>query len=643
MINPFIQSKELNTLADRLIMTSPDFKTYQENFQNHCSALGLEPPTSKQLRRNYENNLERYERQEEQIVYAASHLVSQNDHLTITNEKKAEIGLNDIGENIAKGPHLTVLDGGPGAGKSFSLGKAMQAMEAPVICLGATSSAAAGLHKDMADINSDLVFGKLTVDQFLNPKTAEEKATRAQIDTLFHKNPAPVIMVDEAGLLGHKEMTGILNYAGAMGVKLILAGDSQQIPPEKGQPFKMLTESLKDTPAYVNAPYVFRQGDFIDKAITSGVYHGFSSDEMKITQQDAIEFMVAAYDVGDPKNKEGTFTFKQHMKNFMKENGYADENSPIDKTQAVTLYIEQLASKSEMFFGGSKEAMLEALQKGAKNELDENGNNQYDKYVCAALMCQSMGMQAYELRGRTSTENNVIDSVTKDFAENYPRNLGEKQFADGKLAITATKEEAKALNDSIRHAMGKPDTLTVGEPIILSSGKCVIATEKDVKNPPEGFEFAYALDVTTTQGMSQKGKVTMIVNKETQNNWQGGEILVGATRHKGDFELKLADGVDKNAFYENSTHQFAAARVLSNPFNKKVYVKAGGKEEIAEQKEKISAENKKEVVQQKDKADKQSIHSTLTKTQEQIQEKGQKAEQKNAMTVQQIKRQNIHD
>lgn len=647
--------KEMNTLADKLVMSSSSFDVYQEHMQEYAGVLGLMSPTPRQLRQHYENNSEKYARNEKHIIEAASRLVHFNDQIEISPQQKAELGLNDIGENIAKGPHLTILDGGPGAGKSFSLGKAMDAMAAPVICLGATKSAAAGLFKDMDDIrqehvkkgeNSVSIVGGLTVDQFLNPNTPAEKALKAKIDHLLQGNPKPVFMVDEAGLLGHKEMDKILNYAAVQESKIILAGDSQQIPPEKGQPFKILTESLKDTPAYVNAPYVFRQGDFIDKAITSGIYHGFASDGMTIAETEAVEFMTAAYDVGDPKfadrkivkdnGQEKDFTFKNYMQ---------EKYPSADKAQAVRLYVSELNSQKEAFFAGSKEAMLEALQKGPSNEVDDKGHSQYDKYVCAALMCQSMGVQAYELRGKMKIEENIEQSIAQDFAENYMKSLIDGQtkrqnkenkkaqaenkpaktvgleYADGKLAITATKEEAKKLNDAIRKAMGKEGQLTQGEPIILADGSRVLASAEQARNPPEGFNFAYALDVTTTQGMSQNGKVTMVVVKATENNLQGGEILVGATRHKGDFEIKMSSDANKESFYENSTHQFAAARIMKPAFRKSIFLSAGGQRGYVEEKETHSSESRKQVVEQKQQVNLKTVQSKKINLQSILEEK----------------------
>lgn len=601
--------KETNKILNELAMGCHSFEDYKEQTQQYCDAVGLTAPSSKMLRGHFDRFSEKYDRHEKHICDVAKRMVAFNDNVTVTPEQKSRLEINDIGENIAKGPHLTILDGGPGAGKSFSLGKAMDAMGAPVVCLGATESAAAGLFGDMkANTQTSVpVLGGLTVDQFLNPRTDKEKAIKKQIDEMFRSDPKPVFMVDEAGLLGHKEMDAVLNHANMRGAKIILAGDSQQIPPEKGQPFKMLAESLKDTPAYVNAPYVFRQGDFIDKAITSGVYHGNNSDKAEILTDQAVEFMTAAYDVGDPKfsdrtyNKDGKekpFTFKKYLQ---------EKYGNMDKKDAVSAYVSELSGKAEEFFGGDKSKILSALKDGPSARKDEQGALQYDKYVCAALMCQTMGIQAYDLRGKIQTTENVVDSVARDFAENYAKSLEtgrlkrqEKEnkaaqedkrpaetvglkYADGQLAITATKEEAAKLNDAIRSAMGKTGGLTAGEPIILADGSRVLASAEQAENPPKDFAYAYALDVTTTQGMSQNGPVIMVVSKETQNNLQGGEILVGATRHKGDFQIRIAADADKDKFFTDSEKQFAAARIRNNQFVPELYAAAkGNQSNIAE-------------------------------------------------------------
>lgn len=616
-----IAKENTDFILDRLVLNVSSFEEYQALSDEYLSAAGLpaygtSPHTQglaetmspeDALRQRYEAGLKAYREKEEMIISSAKKLVGQQIGPTVSDETFKKFKTNDIGKKIAQAPGLTILDGGPGAGKSFSLAQSMDAMEVPVVCLGATSSAAAGLYEDMAKASKKSadkhkepvgVFGGLTVEEFMNPQTEEQKKKKAEIEALFEKTPKPCFMVDEAGLLGHDEMAQILEYTASKGLKVILAGDSQQIPPDRGQPFKVLVESLKDTPAYVNAPYVFRQGDFVEKAITSGVYHGNCSDEMKISTEMATEFMVAAFDAG---KKWGSFSEKDNVtpfKDYMESQYSISDEDPVpegkmSKKDAVKDYVEKLGTKAEEFFHGDVSAMRAALEKGPVD-----GN--YDQYVCAALMCQTMGMKAYEMRGKIQTKDDVNEAVAKEFAANYQQSLVDglakrteeavkdgkdpskltDEYADGMLAITATPEEAKALNATIRAAVieangGKvPDK----EPVIVDGERKLLSAEDMKKEIAAGksVDYAYALDVTTTQGMSQTGKVILVVDPKTQQNMQGGEILVGASRHKGGFEIFAATGTDMKAFYENSTHQYAAARVAGDVFRSDLFEAAGG-------------------------------------------------------------------
>lgn len=625
------EDKEYNKIMNQLALSCHSFEEFKEKLQEYREVAALPPKADTDLKKFYNRFSKEYNDLEHGICDAAKKLVKTNDGVTVSPEQKSRLGINDIGENIAKGPHLTILDGGPGAGKSFSLGKSMAATKAPVVCLGATESAAAGLFGDMQKVSEEIgkrkstgknidVLGGLTVDQFLKPRSPEEKAKRKEIDDLLrsHPDPKPVFMVDEAGLLDHKAIKSMLDYANKMGLKMILAGDSQQIPPEKGQPFNMLVESLKDTPAYVNAPYVFRQGNFIDKAITSGIYHGNDSTKMAISEEMAAEFMTAAYDVGDPKFSDRTHNKNGEEKKFSFKDYMKEKYGNVDKAEAVGMYVKELSGKAEEFFGNDMEKMLTALKEGPSAKIDENGNSQYDKYVCAALMCQAMGVRSYDLRGKMNASDNVIDSVARDFADDYTLSLligqekrekaeakkaqeegrmpepVDQKYEDGKLAITATKEEADELNAAIRKAMGKPEKLTEGEPIILADGSRVLASKEQAANPPEGFGYAYALDVTTTQGMSQVGKVTMVVTKETQNKWESGEILVGASRHKGDFEILTTPDVDKEKLFASSSQQQAPLRTKGKAFVEDVYLSAGGNHDLLAEKRKDAKEDRKE-------------------------------------------------
>ncbi|MBR1778835.1 MAG: AAA family ATPase [Alphaproteobacteria bacterium] len=604
----------------------------------------LQMPSEEALKKAYN-----YSRQEDKIISSAINLVqdqkrSLNDNPTPVHK---DWEINEIGQQIAEGPGLTVLDGGPGAGKSFSLGKAVDVMQVPVICLGSTKSAAAGLYKDMNDAQSDKdkeakkneekikqgkkpkeiapkidILGGLTVDQLLQKKPLKDKDLQARKEKVLEqlkKTPKPCIMVDEAGLLGHKEMRRLLNFVEKNGAKVILAGDCQQIPEGKGQPFKTLVESLKGTKAYVNAPYVFRQSCFSEKAITSGIYNGLSSNNPKeINKDKAVEFLEAAYAItGGPAKppKNGEMTFQDYLKDPKIQEMPGD--TPVQK---YVTYLEK--NKDSLLKEGTGtilhnyeahaeyESALKALEEAKKAQ--EKAKNEgktdlpplpkepkepdvpkpsYDSYMCAALAAQQMGVQAYETRGQTQEPSkDIYKDVAKDFAENYSKSLEnglearkrtalekgkdyttlKQEYPDGKLAITATEKEADELNAAIRKEMIDQGKLPAKEPVIINGDRKLLSqTEIEAaQKAGKKVKYAYALDVKTTQGMSQTGKVTFVVRGDTMDKMHGGEILVGATRHKGEFEIKMDQDAHKNkqSFYKASVQQFASARVIKDAF-----------------------------------------------------------------------------
>lgn len=632
--------------------------------------LPLQMPQEEALKKAYD-----YSRQEDKIISSSISLV-QDQKRSLNNDPAPvhkDWEVNEIGQQIAEGPGLTVLDGGPGAGKSFSLGKAADVMQVPVICLGSTNSAAAGLYKDMNDAQSDKdkeakkniarmekgeqpkeiapkvdILGGLTVDQMLQKtklKDADLQARKEQVLEALKGTPKPCIMVDEAGLLGHKEMRRLLDFVEKSGAKVILAGDCQQIPEGKGQPFKTLVESLKGTKAYVNAPYVFRQSCFSEKAITSGIYNGLNSNDAKgINKEKAVEFLEAAYAItGGPAKppKNGKLTFQEYLEDpkiqgmpgdtpVQKYVAYLEKNKSallqegtgtiLKNYEAHAEYESALKAREEakkVRENAEKEGKTDLPPLPAVPEQPKVPKPSYDSYMCAALSAQQMGVQAYELRGQTKEtqepSKDVYKDVAKDFAANYSSSLEnglearkrtalekgkdhtalKPEYADGKLAITATKKEADKLNEAIREEMKRQGKLPEREPVIINGDRKLLSQAEIEKAQKDGkkVKYAYALDVKTTQGMSQTGKVTFVVRGDTMNKMHGGEILVGATRHKGQFEIKMDQDANRNkeSFYKASVQQFASARVIKDAFQPDLHKAAPEK---ASKKEKLSLQDR---------------------------------------------------
>lgn len=588
-ITDFIE-KAVNEALSRYALTSPTADDYLKKVRRFVAEAGLSPDdpgfSDKSLQSFYEKAKADFRDKEEKIDGVVAEL-AQGAEVSSARDKG-----RSVEEIIKNGPNLVLLDGGPGAGKSTGLAGAMKAMGAPVVCIGATSSAAKGLFGDMQaeslknkeKTGKDIpVVGGMTVDQLFSADFTEQ---RTGFDKMFESDPKPVLMVDEAGLLDHDQLLGILSYAQVNGAKIILAGDSQQIPPGTGQPFKFLTETLKETTCYANAPYVFRQSDFADKAITSGIYKGFCSDKNEINPDTAAEFLKVAYSInnvhgvptvdGLPADK-GGYTFKK----YLEDGRFGSDASAVDK------YVEYLAANTEKLVGRSDESLKAVLDKGPTAE----GN--YDAYLCAVMVLQAKGVRGYAVRGmldQPSSEkgdSELYASVAHDFAAQYAATLPNPpeagDYKKGMLALTATKDEAEYLNKQIRNAIIAKSGEPAFEPVNVGGKKQIMSRDqiKAMKQAGTAFSYAYALDVTESQGMTQTGKVILTVSEKNMKCWQGGQVLVGATRHKGKkanadgidrgLEIRLSGKADRNEFFARSVMQNASARINEDCFHENLF------------------------------------------------------------------------
>ena len=586
-----------------------------------------------------------------------------------TDPKSVEKG-KSIGECIAHSPKLVILDGGPGAGKSFGLGTAVEELDLDdkreeIVCLGATPTAAADLRSDLTkrDDNKNptsVPEGGYTVAEMLLEGSEANKKWTAMMKDFERRGVKPVIMVDESGLLSTEEMEGLLKAVQGRSKKLVLAGDSRQIPPDQGsQPFAILAQSFKNTPAYVNAPYVYRQGLMAEKAITSGIYHGKNNpmeDGCSIDEDKAAEFLSEAVNAGrfsgikfefeytDNDGKKQKGGFKEYIKqNYPGKEGMADfiaelsEMAKSVKPQDLIGLLKDGQEAEKNTYSKKDEDKKKGIKEG-DSKCPLKSEEALKKYLCAVLICQNMGVCAYDALGQVKENQGNDEEIYKTVADAYTdkesgyakltsksvielnkeqtkleemleqekllkqqapndeelkalakaikkqrgivNNTAGNGFKKGRLTITATPEEAEKANDTIREARyGKDLELHIGEPLLFDDGTKRLATAEDVAKAkenngvlPKGCKFAYAMDVKSTQGLSQKGPTDMMVRGETMLNWQGGEILVGASRHKetSAFRILISSETDKKTLFEQSEHQYAAGRNITAPYSQRL-------------------------------------------------------------------------
>ena len=111
-------------------------------------------------------------------------------------------------------PHrVSIIRGAAGAGKTTLMKEAVSKMEEAgkkVFIIAPTAQASRGVLKDEGFKDAE------TVAKFLNDKTLQQNVQ------------GQVIWVDEAGLLGVKDMTALLSIATKQNARLILGGDTRQ-------------------------------------------------------------------------------------------------------------------------------------------------------------------------------------------------------------------------------------------------------------------------------------------------------------------------------------------------------------------------------------------------------------------------------
>ena len=204
---------------------------------------------------------------------------------TLTDEQK-----NAFRHTTEKSPDIAVIEGYAGTGKSYMLGAAREAWEAQGYrVLGA---ALAGKAAEGLQISSGIQSRSIHAWEYAWKKGYEQLGS------------GDVFVIDEAGMVGQRQMNRVMERVREAGAKLVLVGDPQQLQAiEAGSPMRMISEEVgSEVLAEIR-----RQKEVWQKRATVDLHDGSTERALEAyrergfvheygTQQEAIDSIVEAWD-----------------------------------------------------------------------------------------------------------------------------------------------------------------------------------------------------------------------------------------------------------------------------------------------------------------------------------------------------------
>ncbi|MGH8227242.1 MAG: Ti-type conjugative transfer relaxase TraA [Steroidobacteraceae bacterium] len=233
---------------------------------------------------------------ERKLLERGTRLASAREHLVSAAHREQELVEGRLSaqqreafEHVTAGADLVVVVGVAGAGKSTMLGAARRAWEAQGLTVkgGALSGIAAENLEHASGITSRTL-------------ASLELAWRGGREPLTHRD---VLVIDEAGLVGTRQLAGVLERAEAAHAKVVLVGDPEQLQAiEAGAPFRGLASQAGMT----ELSEVRRQKVAWQKEATQQLAHGRTREaltayeraqhiEASPTREAAREAMLAAW------------------------------------------------------------------------------------------------------------------------------------------------------------------------------------------------------------------------------------------------------------------------------------------------------------------------------------------------------------
>ena len=376
-----------------------------------------------------------------EIAINTANKALQNEGVSLSEEQRNTI------RHVTDDKQLSSVIGVAGAGKSTILAAARDAWEAEgrrVFGAALAGKAAKGLEQSSG-------IGSKTLASY-------ELAWEHERNQL---QKGDVFVIDEAGMIGSKQMARFITEVKIKGAKLVLVGDAEQLQPiEAGAPFRCITNDHK--PAILHD--VHRQKDDWQKQASQDFALGKTQDALKAyqahgrinnseTQDDAIQGLVSDYlndfwscdgrasQIALAHRKKDVKAINEMIREARKDSGELEDGITYQTTHGK----REFASGDRLLFTrndretGVKNGMLGTVTKTDQHRLtialdDKDENNQPNEMTISIKGYQDIehgyATTIHKSQGATVDKSYVLASQTMDRHLTY-------------VAMTRQKQETK--------------------------------------------------------------------------------------------------------------------------------------------------------------------------------------------------------
>ncbi len=293
-----------------------------------------------------------------------------------------------------------------------------------------------------------------------------------------------VVLVDEAGLIGSRDMLTLMEGCRSAGAKLVLIGDEKQIAPETaGEPFRVLQKAHPEVTSRLSR--IFRQKDAQQQQAGMAIRDGEIAKGMgHYDQQGSIAWCENADSTRQTLVEEGVERMLHEMR---------------DKKEPST--VAQAARNNVFLTRTHKEASVVNAEIRAR--LKQEGE-----------LGKSVPFES--LRGPIDLAQDDRIIINQDLVQRGKGGKVKERIMKGSLAaVTDISDKTLTLMTDDKKEMTLP------------------------RDSGIDIDHAYALELRSSQGISAKRTYVMIDQPLTP-----GELTVAATRHKKDIRF----AVDSNVY-----------------------------------------------------------------------------------------------